>query len=329
METATETETAQETETSLSMPSEVVLSIEAAPPHPSSIKHLETLHAALAEQIENENFAKRYAKLLESERLLKETVASLEGDMMGLRLKIEELEAAENRKQGNEKAIQTDPETCQRQPKIDTLKAEVLELKRNMKTKARTIRALEREKSLKKPLVQVGVDIRIGCLERNKEGYLDDYSADPVSIEKRNVAAHEGNWKADAALITLGYLTEESLNQGDSSKMSWNNVYISNHALLAQDVYVPPNCIKAVNHHFTMMGAKMPEGREANEIIKATQSTTIRVLKEWQRLEDKDKVEVRKSFQLDEEIFFSVIKLRNLKNSAVRLAWKMNERNKS
>lgn len=191
-----------------------------------------------------------------------------------------------------------------------------------------TIRELEKDRSLKEPLVQVGVDVRIGCLERTKEGFLDDYTADLIKIEKRNVAAHEGNWKADAALMILGYLSEDSLNHGDPSEMFWNNVYKISHMRLAQEIYTPINCIKAINHHFTMMGAIMPEGREAQNIIRDTKSIANQILQQWVRTENKGDPEVRSSFQFDDEIHDSLARLRNLKDKAVRLARKMNGKNR-
>ncbi|CZT49716.1 uncharacterized protein RSE6_10599 [Rhynchosporium secalis] len=82
-----------------------------------------------------------------------------------------------------------------------------------LETKVVAVPELKEEIALKKPLFQVGVDIRKGCLEKSRVAEYNGYTAEKDIIEKRNIAAHEGNWIADATLYHFGYTSLESFHR--------------------------------------------------------------------------------------------------------------------
>ncbi|CZS99693.1 uncharacterized protein RAG0_08007 [Rhynchosporium agropyri] len=102
---------------------------------------------------------------------------------------------------------------CECQHEIRQLEVKILDLCEELETKVVAVPELKEEIALKKPLFQVGVDIRKGCLEKSRVAEYNGYTADKDIIEKRNIAAHEGNWIADASLYHFGYISLESFDR--------------------------------------------------------------------------------------------------------------------
>ncbi|KAL2074926.1 hypothetical protein VTL71DRAFT_8706 [Oculimacula yallundae] len=234
---------------------------------PWTIEELEAVRATLDQEIEARNFAKKYAELVEDVRLLTAKNENLEKESTELRTRIAELEdleaKAEKERQGKER-------TCDCQIEMQQLETEVLGLKEKLVTKSKAIDKLEEDLAFKEPLFQVGVSVRLGCLEKAKELRWEDYSADVAIMEKRNIAAHEGDWKADAALCRLGHISLQSFKYS-GCKSLWNELYGFPPTFLTRNssrltAYTFPDFyIKAVNMIFTVVCANMPKDHSSDE----------------------------------------------------------------
>ncbi|KAG4431374.1 hypothetical protein IFR05_013134 [Cadophora sp. M221] len=248
-----------------SLSSEAILSLEPSLPKLSPIENLEAIRIRLDKEIEDRKVAKRCAELVESERLLKEKVASLKKEITALKASI--ACSASVKAPGQNSSAAPVPAGTQAgrgwsQFYSEKHIAEITELKTKLEEQNARIAELERESELKEPLFQVGVDVRVGCLELAAKAHWNSFNFNEENINNRNIAAHEGNWKADSALITLGYIDLEVFyDETEDPQNLWEYLYYADPWEPHRKLTVPTKFVQALDYRFTILtsGSKLTE----------------------------------------------------------------------
>ncbi|PVH73550.1 hypothetical protein DL98DRAFT_538267 [Cadophora sp. DSE1049] len=161
----------------------------------------------------------------------------------------------------------------------ERLKAEILKLKNSLKVKEKQIAKLEKDRDVKEPLYQVGVDVRLACLEKAKEAVIAHYNADPDIIKKRNAAVHEGNWKADVSLFLLQIISCRYWYWPPGEKIPyavWEKIYGILPVKFKSSLLIDLELIEYMNFAFTIFAAKLPDSPG----LRARQEVAEKVMKE-------------------------------------------------
>lgn len=174
-------------------------------------------------------------------------------------------------------------------PQIDTLKKlskpgpgiEDL-LKTRIYSLEREIKEAKREKERMKPLLEVGVAIRLRFLEQSRQTLRGQNvrAINQQSIREGNQAAHNGNGTADAALFTTGIL-KETLESGGKSELA--EVFETLYCKLPKGFLTWPELLRrAIDCEATMnIFKKVRNGRETSRLRKQHRDLCQTLTERW------------------------------------------------
>ena len=164
----------------------------------------------------------------------------------------------------------------------ERLKAELVALKATLKGAEKRMAKLEKERDLKEPLYQVGVNVRLGCLEKAKEALLPRYTADSGVIERRNAAAHEGNFRADLSLLMLDVISLGAELQVNTFPYAlWTEVYGILPSSYESSLSLPLTIIDAMDNAFTILATKLARSSELTRRREACRDAINDILDHW------------------------------------------------
>jgi chromosome segregation ATPase len=200
--------------------------------------------------------------------------------------------------------------------RLDVAEDELSDAQARINRQAKTIKdlkaeisALERDRDLKAPILQIGVDVRLRNLEHARDTVLEVSRGelDRAIIMNGNIAAHRANAAVDAAIFQAGLVSDEYMEEAKYVFKRMYQVEPSNYGCWS------PKVLRMIDCQATVMSVKAIRRRNASFELREEHSEIS------DRLLELHTSMGRREFEADEEVDELIEKMELLTTEIVEM----------
>jgi chromosome segregation ATPase len=215
-------------------------------------------HSTTAQR-NNQNWKHKCENLQRQYRQLDEDYQNTKREIISYKLEVTNLKRS--RQSADRKLDNTENELAGVKSRVSRQVATIKDLTSN-------ISKLERDRDLKAPVLQIGVDVRLRNFEHARETYLEvpRDEIDRSIIMNGNVAAHSANGAVDAAMFQAGLVPDEYMEDAEAIFKKMYQVEPSKYGCWS------PKVLRLVDCQATINTVKAVRGRNASAELREEHS---------------------------------------------------------